>query len=164
MNYEQEIKKLEAQIKELKQKIEAEKEAPPVWQPDHREEYFTVDGDKVEGFPWIDDSMDKACLALGEVFRTKESAEAHLRALKLIETIRRERFKAQGNWRSSEGETRHTVCWSQLGNRAHINELNWDLLSSVFGFWQDWNALRNVIDKHESELEWYFTEYLPSIN
>ena len=164
MNYEQEIKKLEAQIKELKQKIEAEKEAPPVWQPDHREEYFTVDGDKVEGFPWIDDSMDKACLALGEVFRTKEAAENHLRALKLIETIRRERFKAQGNWRPSEGETRHTICWSQLGNRAYINALDWDLSSSVFGFWRNADVLIGVFKKYDPELWWYFTEYLPSIN
>ena len=164
MNYEKEIKKLEAQIKELKQKIEAEKEAPPVWQPDHREEYFTVDGDRVEGFRWIDDFMDKASLALGEVFRTKEAAEAHLRALRLIETIRRERFKAQGKWWPSEDELRYIVRWYQPDKSVGITHSIWSFFSSVFGLWQDSGALIDVIEKHEPELKWYFTEYLPSIN
>ena len=168
MDHEQEIKKLEAQIEELKAEAEAEQkaeqEAPPVWEPDFGEAYYFADSNEVSKYYYYDDTIDNNYIKVGNLFKTKQEVHYHLRALRLIETIRRERFKAQGNWWPSEGETRYTVCWNQLGNRAYINALSWELSSSVFGFWRNADVLIGVFKKYDPELWWYFTEYLPSIN
>lgn len=165
MNYEQEIKKLEKQIEELKQKIEAEKEAPPVWVLGENDHYYllTIQGDVVEYF-WSGTEPDCARLDTGNVFRTEQEAKNCLRALKLIETIRRERFKAQGNWWPSEDETMFSICWDRLKNDLGVITTSWLLPSSVFGLWQDLGVMRDVIDKYDSELGWYFVDYLPSTN
>ena len=164
MNYEQEIKKLEAQIADLKQKIEAEKEAPPVWEPKLFENYWYVLGDGQIMGCTRKSALDLSTLGVGNTFRTKQAAKNHLRALRLIETIRRERFKAQGKWWPSEDELRYIVRWYQPDKSVGITHSIWSFFSSVFGLWQDSGALIDVIEKYESEFEWYFTEYLPSIN
>ena len=164
MNYEQEIKKLEAQIKELKAEVEADQEAPPVWVPDNSEVYWVVDISGVSRFPWCHDNIDEYYLKVGNLFKTEQEAENYSRALKLIETIRRERFKAQGKWWPSEDELRYIVRWYQPDKSVGITHSIWSFFSSVFGLWQDSGALIDVIEKHEPELKWYFTEYLPSIN
>ena len=169
MDYEKEIRKLEAQIekaeaqiKELK--VEAEQEAPPVWTPDFAEAYYFADSGEVSKYHFYDDFVDNNCLKVGNLFETKQEAEDYTRALALIETIRRERYKAQGHWWPGEYETRYTVCWKQLGNSIDTSYASLTFSSNVFGFWRDLDVLYGVIKKHESELKWYFTEYLPSIN
>lgn len=164
MNYEQEIKKLEAQIEELKQKIEAEKEAPPVWVPDFKGAYYLAGRYGVSQYHWLDDNFDRYYLKVGNLFKTKQEAESYTRALNLIETIRRERFKAQGNWRPSGHEARYIMYWDQLEKTIDAAHPTWAFPSDVFGSWRRLAALRDVIEKHGTELEWYFTEYLPSIN
>ena len=157
---EDRIKQLQAEIDQLR----AEQELRPVWEPDNGEVYHVANGNMISQYHWFYDEMDKYYLKMGNLFETKQKAENHTRALELIETIRRERYKAQGHWWSSEYEGRYTVCWNQLGNRAYISALSWELSSSVFGLWRDAIELRYIINKYESEFEWYFTEYLPSIN
>ena len=171
MNYEQEIKKLETQIenaeariKELEAAAEAKQEVPPVWVPDRLEVYYTADINGATQYRWCHDEIDKYCLKMGNLFKTKQEAENHTRVLKLIETIRRERFKAQGNWWPSEDELRYIVRWYQPDKSVGITHSIWSFFSSVFGLWQDSGALIDVIEKHEPELKWYFAEYLPSIN
>ena len=171
MNYEQEIKKLEAQIenaeaqiKELKVKSAANQEAPPVWVPERLDEYYYINAGFVDLYTWFNDHIDGLNLGVGNVFETKHQANDHLRALKLIETIRRERFKAQGKWWPSEDELRYIVRWYQPDKSVGITHSIWSFFSSVFGLWQDSGALIDVIEKHEPELKWYFAEYLPSIN
>lgn len=164
MNYEQEIKELEAKIKELKAEIEADKEAPPVWKPEDGETYYTPRSHGVGRDPWVDNSVDKYYLKIGKVFKTEQEAEDYDRALTLIETIRRERYKAQGHWWPSEGEVRFAVSWYQNECRIGMRESGWALTADVFGGWKDLGALQGVMRKYGSELKWYFTEYLPSIN
>ena len=171
MNYEQEIKELETQIenaeariKELEAAAEAKQEVPPVWVPDRLEVYYTADINGATQYRWCHDEIDKYCLKMGNLFKTEQEAKNYTRALDLIETIRRERFKAQGKWWPNERETMFSICWDRLKNDLGVITTSWLLPSSVFGLWQDLGVMRGVIKKHESELKWYFAEYLPSIN
>ena len=157
---EDRIKQLQAEIDQLR----AERETPPVWVPDIEEAYHVANGHVISQYPWGNDEMDNYYLEMGNLFETKQEAENHTRALKLIETIRRERFKAQGKWWPSEDELRYIVRWYQPDKSVGITHSIWSFFSSVFGLWQDSGALIDVIEKHEPELKWYFAEYLPSIN
>ena len=157
---EDRIRELQAEIDRLR----AEQEAPPVWTPFFAEAYYLTDSDEVVKYYFYDDSIDRTYLELGNVYQSEQEAEDYTRALKLIEKIRRERFNAQGRWQPRVCEARYTVYWDQIENGFNIGTTGWALSSSVFGFWEDLDALMDVIAEHESELEWYFTEYLPSIN
>ena len=154
------IKQLQAEIDRLR----AEQEAPPVWIPGTMEVYYIADGGVVSEYSWCNDSVDKGCLEAGNVFRTEQEAESYARALKLIEAIRRERRKAQGDWCPSVREDRHTMCWDQRANYVDTDCTSGSLHPDVFGSWKSLASLRHVVRKYEPELRWYFTEYLPSVN
>ena len=157
---EDRIRELQAEIDRLR----AEQEAPPVWTPDFAEAYYYTDSGEVSKYHFYDDFVDNNCLEVGNVFKTKQEAEDYIRALALIETIRRERYKAQGEWWPSISESRYAMYWNLLKNSIGITHTIWSFASNVFGFWQGSDVLRDVIKKYEPELEWYFVDYLPSIN
>ena len=157
---EDRIRELQAEIDRLR----AEQEAPPVWTPDFAEVYYATDSGEVLKYHFYHDSIDKTYLKVGNLFETKQEAEDYARALKLIETIRRERYKAQGHWWPSEYEARYTIYWDQCENCIDTVFVSWLLSAPAFGNWQDQNVLMGVVEKYDSELGWYFIDYLPSIN
>lgn len=157
---EERIRELQAEIDRLR----AEQEAPPVWTPYFGEVYYLTDDHEVYKYYFYDDSIDKTYLEMGSVFESEQEAENHNRALELIETISRERYEAQGHWWPREHEARFSICGQQFGNGISTDYTSWLFSASVFGLWQDSGVLIDIIEKYELELEWYFTEYLPSIN
>lgn len=159
MYYAKKIKELEDQIKELK----AKQELPPVWKPDIEDLYYIADVNAVSEYAWHYDEVDEYHLKVGNLFKTEQGAESYTRSLELIEMIRRERFKAQGNWWAESNDARYIICWSQNSVRLPIHEY-WSFPASVFGSWRDLDVLKSVVERYESELEWYFTEYLPTVN
>ena len=128
------------------------------------DKYYYIEEGSTHSDTWLNDHPDRSYFRIFNVFETEEQVNNHLRALELIETIRRERFKAQGKWWPSEDELRYIVRWYQPDKSVGITHSIWSFFSSVFGLWQDSGALIDVIEKHEPELKWYFAEYLPSIN
>ena len=156
---EDRIKQLQAEIDRLR----AEQEAPPVWTPDYERIYYLAEGGEVSEYSWCNDSVDKSHLKVGNVFRTEQGAENYARALKLIEAIRRERFRLQGNWWSDK-LTNYTICWDQFAVCVDTDFAVGAVSSDMFGCWKEYDVIKSVIKKHEPELRWYFTEYLPSIN
>lgn len=161
---EAQIERAEARIKELEAKSEAKQEAPPVWEPNIEESYYVADVGTVSEYEWCDDSVDEYYSKVGNLFKTEQEAKNYTRALKLIETIRRERFKAQGKWYPSVSEGIYTMFWRRDINGFGIHCTSMACRPDVFGSWRDRDVLRDVIKKYRPELEWYFTEYLPSIN
>ena len=159
---EDRIRELQAEIDRLR----AEQEAPPVWTPFFAEAYYLTDSDEVVKYYFYDDSIDRTYLELGNVYQSEQEAENHNRALELIETISRERYEAQGHWWPGVSvlESIFTICGNRLEDGVGINTMNWSRSSSVFGLWRDRDILADVIRKYDTELWWYFTEYLPSIN
>lgn len=160
MNYEKEIKKLEEQIKELK----AKQELHPVWKPEIEDLYYVADVNAVSQLAWHYDEVDEYYLGIGNLFETEQEAEDYVRSLKLIEMIRRERFKAQGKWYPNEYQARFTISWDRLDNGVGITHSNYSMSALSFGLWKNLDSLRDVIDRYEPELGWYFVDYLPSVN
>lgn len=156
---EERIKQLQAEIDRLRK----EQQAPPVWVPEEGGWYYVPSSGGVSERVWYHDSFDKYSLSMGNVFKTEREAEDHARATKLIETIRRERFRLQGNWWSDKLTT-YTICWDQFAACVDTDYAVGSVSSDVLGCWKDYDVLKSVIKRHEPELRWYFTEYLPSIN
>ena len=128
------------------------------------DKYYYIEEGSTHSDTWLNDHPDRSYFRIFNVFETEEQVNNHLRALELIETIRRERYRAQGHWWPREHMARFSICGQQFGNGVDIDYTSWLLSASVFGLWQDSGVLIDVIEKYELELEWYFTEYLPSIN
>lgn len=159
MYYEREIYKLEQKIKELK----AKQALPPVWAPEIEDVYYIVDVNGIAQYAWHYDEVDERYLKLGNLFKTEQEADNYARAMGLIEMIRRERFKAQGNWWAKTSDSKYIMCWDPHMKRVSLHEY-WSFPSSVFGSWRDRDVLKSVVERYTPELRWYFTEYLPATN
>lgn len=105
-----------------------------------------------------DSLIDKAALIIGNVFRTEQEAKNVARALKLIEAIRQDRLELNGDWVPNNDHNNWSIHYSP---KDFVVLRSSELYADTFGFFQSRNDAKQVIEKHRSELLWYFTKFLP---
>lgn len=155
-----------AEIEGLLDKLKR-KEVPPVWRPEDGAHYWTsAHTYGLTEYRWDGegDAIDLHYLSLGDVYRTEEEAQNALRAMKLVETIRRERKLANGDWEWPDEYVEGWVIGWVHGCSLRPLQPDCRGCANSFGIWLHWHSLADVIDKYRDDLTWYFSKYLPSIN
>lgn len=83
------LTELKAERDKLNKEIERLEQHKGTWRPKEGERYYYVDSfASVSESLWTYDSWDKARLAIGNVYRTRELAQAHVDYLKALTTIK----------------------------------------------------------------------------
>lgn len=111
-------------------------------------------------------SMDSylGSFAIGNYFTTEEKAEDTVRALKLIEAIKRDRYRLQGEWKPSDKSK-----WNyEIRFDSQIDQvLPWASQHIVspnpFGTYQSEEFVRLIIEKYEDDLRWFFGKLVEGI-
>jgi len=93
------IDNLQAQLDALKAQVA--KPESGVWVPENGEQYFfLISTGEADDNAFTDCDTDKARLAIGNVFPTKEAAERHVERLKVIQELRVMAGGFKPNWRN----------------------------------------------------------------
>ena len=112
-----------------------------------------------------DENSFSGGLAIGNVFRTKKEALNMARALRLIEAVRQDRLELNGDWVpdwSNHSELKHFLFFGHaLANCLTVVQNRHAQAANTFGYFKDESMAQTIIDKHQPELLWYFTKFLP---
>lgn len=120
--------------------------------------YYLDDGGRILKDVYLDQKYDNDRLEMGNYFKEESKAKNTIRALKLIEKIRRDRKKLNGNWKPSC----ENFTWEILIDGDYIYADEVDLLSfDVLGFYKSKEDAMTIIEKYQDELSWFFYNYLP---
>lgn len=117
MTKEEALKKIE----ELKAFIEQEDQTTnnKRWTPEPGENYWLIDDTEVDYSYWNDDGVDSDRLDLGNVFKTKEEAEAEVKKMKLLNKIKDLTKGFEPNWRD-EDERKYSIVYDYLRNTFRV--------------------------------------------
>ena len=110
------------------------------------------------------DFRHKACMLMGNIYRTQQEAENALRARKLITAIAKRRKELNGDWVpdwEDNGAKQQIVFWE---GEISIDTAYSSIIASPFGVYKTKTSAQTIIDEFRDELEWYFTEYTVSVN
>ena len=145
---EKEIKEIALKaVKEALEKEAGEKDC--TWRPGRNEEYYSVDGGRLDAcVNFNQDTTDKA-IAVGQCFKTKKEAEDYIEWLKAFKTLRDD---TQG-YKFKDGARNHCVDYSEddgLGTDYHV-----EYRSHLIYFESEADAKKSI-EKHEKEWKIFY--------
>lgn len=111
-------------------------------------------------------SMDSylGSFAIGNYFTTEEKAEDTVRALKLIEAIKRDRYRLQGEWKPSDrSKWNYEICFDSQIDQTLPCASQYIVSPNPFGTYQSEEFVRLIIEKYEEDLKWFFGKLVEDI-
>ena len=126
--------------------------------------YFITKGGLIELTYHKDRLLDEWMTSIGNYFKTEQEAENMIRALKLIENVRRDRKRLNGDWKpdwKSAFEKKWSIYFLEAINDFAVYENRQNRDSSIFGYYEFYDSAYQIINKYKSELTWFFNEFLP---
>lgn len=111
-------------------------------------------------------SMDSylGSFAIGNYFTTEEKAEDTVRALKLIEAIKRDRYRLQGEWKPSDrSKWNYEICFDSQIDQTLPCASQYIVSPNPFGTYQSEEFVRLIIEKYEEDLKWFFGKLVEGI-
>ena len=161
---EQEVKRLEEQIKDLKVKLEekAEKKAYEVEVPEDLEEYYILEegGDVLKANTYIEKWRRKTFIR-GLVFETREQAERYDKKRILINKMEDWAKKHNGDWTPDWNDDDETIYEVQIDrfpmyrcdSPLVINEVEEVRSVSIFPYFCTYETAREFIEEFGGEIE-----------
>ena len=142
---------------------EQEKAIKEDYFPENGEIYYAMSSDGYIYKNYFVTDTDYKLAAIGNCFKTEQEAEDMIRALKLIENVRRDRKKLNGNW-APDWNNYDQKKWDISHTRFNHFETypsNTIQAASILGWYKSDEIAYQIINKYKSELIWFFNEFLP---
>ena len=112
------------------------------------------------------DFRHKACMLMGNIYRTRQEGEYALRAQKLIAAIAKRRKELNGDWNPVDADKYfdgYCIIYSEDeyidSESAYLN-----VTGSPFGIYKYSEHARTIIEEFKDDLLWFFTEYTVAVN
>lgn len=147
-----------AEVKEMAEEMKKRADGGGAFKPKDGQKYWFISGGEIYDDWWNNFSTYESLYSIGNCFPSRESAEAAVRALKLIQKARESQDGFIPDW---EGTTyyKHSLYFdSELKKVRVISNQILDI-APIFGHWEDESACEQFVDENHDELLWFFTEY-----
>ena len=133
--------------------------------PENGDVYWLIDGKgDTYNSHFVGCWGDYKRFAIGNYFKTEQEAEDMIRALKLIENVRKDRKELNGDWKpdwKTAFEKKWSIYFSEAINDFAVYENRQNRDSSIFGYYKFYDPAYQIINKYKAELTWFFNEFLP---
>lgn len=126
--------------------------------------YYTIGTfGRIDRFEYTNTCYDKGAISIGNYYKTEQEAEDTVRALKLIESIRKDRERLNGDWIpdwTNDNQDKWDINYVESYNFvSYISRITQD--TNLLGWYKSEEAALQIINKYRSELVWLFEDFLP---
>ena len=124
--------------------------------PTKEDNYWFVQSDKmVNIMTWINSNTDNYRLSQGNVFRTREEAEAKLAYNEAVGTIREYILEQNGDWMPSSDENKYYLCHDNpiLPGTWCSNWKYYNYSGAIGAYAKSSQIIKDTIEKYPEELE-----------
>ena len=127
--------------------------------------WFVPSSGMVSTMRWINSNTDNYRLSQGNVFRTREEAEAKLAYNEAVGTIREYILEQNGDWIPDWDENKYYLCQNNwlLAVEWFINWEYDDCIGAIGAYAENSQIIKDTIEKYPEELE-IIREYVSNHN